>query len=153
MIQVHLESLKFLTQSDHYPIFTARKSKVLPKSIEYFKKEIIITRKFFKKFKKSLAKIYWATLCLFREESLSSSFFLFMNIVLHNYQTCFPIETIKLKYTNRNPWITQELKNDMKIRDRLYIILKTKPTTENINNYKQYKNKNLSKQRKAELLS
>ena len=39
----------------------------------------------------SLAKINWATLGLFREESLSSEFSLFMNTVLHNYQTCFLI--------------------------------------------------------------
>ena len=38
--------LKFLTQSDRYPIFATRKSKALPKSIEYIKKEIIITRTF-----------------------------------------------------------------------------------------------------------
>ena len=49
-----------------------------------------------------------------------------------------------------NLWITQELKNDIKIRDRLYIIQKKNPTPENIINYKQYKNKNLTKQRKAE---
>ena len=59
-----------------------------------------------------------------------------MNTVLHNYQTCFPIETIKLKYTNRNPWITQEIKNGIKI-----IIKK---------HQSRYKNNNLSKQRKAE---
>ena len=59
----------------------------------------------------------------------------------------FPIETIKLRYKNRNPWITQELKNDIKIRDRLYIILKNNPTPENIIILKII---NLTKQRKAE---
>ena len=141
--------LKFLTQSDHYSIFTTRKSKALPKSIEHIKKRIH-NNKNISKFKKSLVKINWTTLGLFREESLSSTFSLFMNTVLHNYQTCFPIEIIKLKYTNINPWITQELKNVIKIRDRLYKKRKKKPTTENISNYKGYKNENLSKQRKAE---
>ena len=42
---------------------------------------------------------------------------------------------IKILYQNQRPFIHN---------------LKTKPTTENINNYKRYKNKNLSKQRKAE---
>ena len=130
--------LKFLTQSYHYLIFTTRKSKALPKSIKYIRK-INYNNQNISKFKKSLAKFNWATLGLFREESLSSAFSLFMNTVLHYYQTCFPIETIKLKYTNRNPWITQELKNGIKIRDRLYITKKTKPITENTNNYKRYK--------------
>ena len=88
--------LKFLTQSDHYPTFTTRKSKALCKSIEYMKKRNHNNQNI-SKFKKSLAKINWATLGLFREESLSSAFSLFMNTVLHNYQTRFPIETIKLK--------------------------------------------------------
>ena len=35
--------LKFLTQSDHYPIFTIRNTKPLPKPIEYIKKIIIRT--------------------------------------------------------------------------------------------------------------
>ena len=113
--------LIFLTQSDHYPIFTVKKSIALPKSIEYIKNRNHNNQNI-STFKKSMAKINWGTLGLFREESLSSTFSLFMTTVLHNYQTCFPIETIKLKYTNRNPWITQELKNAIKIRDRLYII-------------------------------
>ena len=97
-----------------------------------------------------MRKINWDTLGVFEERSISSSFSLFMNTILYNYQKCFPIETIKLRYKNRNPWITQELKNDIKIRDHLYIIQKKNPIPENIINYKQYKNKNLTKQRKAE---
>ena len=31
--------LKFLAQSDHYPIFTTRKAKAIPKSIEYIYKK------------------------------------------------------------------------------------------------------------------
>ena len=42
------------------------------------------------------------------------------------------------------------IKNDIKIRDRLYIIQKKNPIPENFINYKQYKNKNLAKQRKTE---
>ena len=97
-----------------------------------------------------MAKINWDTIGLYEEGCISLKFSLFMNTILYNYQKCFPIKTIKLKYTNRNPWITEELKNDIKIRDRLYIIKRKNPTSDNIKKYKQYKNQNLSKQRKAE---
>ena len=73
-----------------------------------------------------------------------------MNTILFNYQNCFPTETIKLKYKNRNPWIKQELKNDIQIRDRFYTIQKKNQTSESIKKFKQYKNQNLSKQRKPE---
>ena len=70
--------------------------------------------------------------------------------MLTNYKFHFPLETIKLKYKNRNPWINKELKNDIKIRDNLYQIKRKNPTSENIANYKKYKNENLTRQRKAE---
>ena len=141
--------LIFFTQSDHYPVFTIRNNKIRPKSSEYIKKRIHNNQNI-SKFKKSLVKLNWPTLGLFEEESISSAFSLFMNTILFNYQNCFPIETIKLKYKNRNPWIKQELKNDIKIRDRLYTIQKKNPSSDSIKQYKQYKNQNLSKQRKAE---
>ena len=77
--------LKFLTPSDHYPIFTIRKSKPLPKPIEYIKK-IIHNNQNISKFKKSMAKINWDTIGLFEEGCISLKFSLFMNTVLHNYQ-------------------------------------------------------------------
>ena len=42
------------------------------------------------------------------------------------------------------------VKNDIKIRDHLYMMERKNLTSDNMINYKQYKNKNLSKQRKAE---
>ena len=62
----------------------------------------------------------------------------------------FSVRKDKNKIQNRNPWITKELKSDLKIRDKLYKLKKSSPTPENINKYKIYQNTNLSKQRKAE---
>ena len=72
----------------------------IPKSSDYIKKQIHKQSKDLK-IKKSLTKLNWPTLGPFEEESIS----LFMNTILFNYQNCFPIETIKLKYKNKNPWI------------------------------------------------
>ena len=43
-----------------------------------------------------------------------------------------------------------KLKSEIKVRDKLFIQSKKHPTQENKDKYKQYKNMNLSKQRKAE---
>ena len=73
-----------------------------------------------------------------------------MNRIVDHFKECFPIETIKINYKNRNPRITQNLKSEIKVRDKLFIQSKKHPTQDNKDKYKQCKNKNLSKQRKAE---
>ena len=61
-----------------------------------------------------------------------------------------PIEIIKLNHKNRNPWINQTLKDEIKERDKLLMLSRKYPTLENQEKYKQFKNQNLSNQRKAE---
>ena len=75
---------------------------------------------------------------------------LFMNVIVDYFNECSPIETIQINYKNRNPWITQNFKSEIKVRDKLFIQSKKHPTQDNKDKYKQYKNMNLSKQRKAE---
>ena len=95
-----------------------------------------------------MAKINWDTIGLFEEGCISLKFSLFMNTVLYNYQKCFLIKTIKLKYTNRNPWITEELKKRYQ-NQRPLIHNKKKDLISDLK-YKQYKNLNISKQRQVE---
>ena len=52
---------------------------------------------------------------LYENKSISELFKLFMNTILHYFHLRFPLENKKIRYTNRNPWITRELKNDIKI--------------------------------------
>ena len=99
-------------------------------------------------FKKCVNKINWNTVnnILY----INPAFTLFMNRIVDHFKECFPIETIKINYKNRNPWITQNFKSEIKVRDKLFIQSRKHPTQENKDKYKQYKNMNLSKQRKAE---
>ena len=92
----------------------------------------------------------WTMMGLYQKKPISQSFTLFMNTIKQYFHLSFPLEKIKIRYKNRNPWITKELKSDIKIRDQLYKLMKRSPTPGNIKNYKTYKNTNLSKQRKAE---
>ena len=70
--------------------------------------------------------------------------------VINIFDKCFPIESTKINYKNRNPWINQNLKNEIKIRDKLFLLSRQIPTKKNKDNYKKYKNVILSNQRKAE---
>ena len=80
----------------------------------------------------------------------SSSFTLFMNMISKTFYHCFPVESIKINYKNRNHWINKKLKNEIKVRDNLFLLYKHIPTQKNRDNNKKYKNINLSNQRKAE---
>ena len=131
--------LKFLTQSDHYPIFTIRKDKEFPKAISHIMKRNHCFKNI-ANFKKCVNKINWNTV----------DNILYMNIIVDHLKECFPTETIKINYKNRNPWIIQNLKSEIKVRDKPFIQSKKHPTQEYKDKYKQYKNMNLSKQRKAE---
>ena len=74
----------------------------------------------------------------------------FINNIINIFKQSCPIESIKINYKNRNPWINKNLKNEIKIRDKFYLLSKQIPTQANKDNYKKYKNMNLSNQRKAE---
>ena len=139
--------LKFLTQSDHYPIFTLRKETQQPT-----KQTHIIKRNHNEKnqsmFKKRFKHNDWNY--SIRPDSSISLFSCFINTIISDYKACFSVQTIKLNYKNINPWIYQSLRNDIKIRDNLYMLSRKNPTIDNIKIYKTFKNRNLAKQRQAQ---
>ena len=136
--------LKCMTQSYHYPIFTIRQGTETPKPKTH------ITRrnhsdKNIAKYKKYLSQIDWNPLLICKD--MNSAYSIFIKLVVTNYKVCFPLENINIHYKNRNPWINKTLKKEIEIRDKLYVVSKKNPTPQNINNYKSFKNKNLTNQR------
>ena len=55
-----------------------------------------------------------------------------------------------IQYDNKNPWISEKLKADIALREKILIISKKIPTELNIQKYKSFKNRNLADQRAAE---
>ena len=139
--------IKFMTQSDHYPVFTIRNDNEPPKRKTHIMKRNH-SYKNIASFKKCVNKINWNTFNSIL--SIQPAFTLFMNIIVDIFKECFPTESTKINYKNRNPWINESLKSEIQVRDKLFVQSKKHPTQENKNNYKRYKNMNLSKQRKAE---
>ena len=141
--------LRFLTQSDHYPIFTVRKNLLPSEQIKYITKRIH-NQQNIALFRKHLKSSNWITLGIYQIKPISQLFTIFMDTIQQYFNVSFPLEKTKIRYKNSNPWITKELISDIKIRDALYKLKKMSPTPENNFFYKMYKNTNLSKQRKAE---
>ena len=89
--------LRFLTQSDHYPIFTVRKNVLPHEPIQYITKRIH-NQQNIALFRKHMKSSNWTMMGLYQKKPISQSFTLFMN-------------TIKQYFHLRNPWITKELKS------------------------------------------
>ena len=105
-----------------------------------------ITIKNIANFKKHMNSINWNH--IYNSNTIELQFECFINNIINIFKQSFPIESIQINYKNRNPWINKNLKK--KIRDKLYLVSKRIPTRANKDNYKKYKNMNLSNQRKAE---
>ena len=103
--------------SDHYPIFHINWSQ----QQEYFE-TFIMKRQYSYKNKQSfcsdLAKIDWNKIYSLMDAQLI--FTRFHKIFLRLLNVNFPKRKIKLKYNNRKPWLTEGLKQSIKI-ERSYI--------------------------------
>ena len=114
--------LRFLTQSDHYPIFTMRKNVLPQEPIQYITK-IIHNQQNIARFRKHMKSSNWTMMGLYQKKPISHSFTFFYDY----YSTIFSFKFSFRKNTNK-PWITKKLKSDIKIRDQLYKLMKRSPT-------------------------
>ena len=103
--------LKFLTQSDHYPIFTIRNKIELPKPKTHITRRNH-SNKNIALFRKLIKRNDWDS--LYSTEKIETAFSVFNKTIVSTFQKCFLLEVIKLNHKNRNPWINQALKDDIK---------------------------------------
>ena len=75
---------------------------------------------------------------IYQIKPISQLFTMFMDTIPQYFQLSFPLEKKIIRYKNRNPWITKELKSEIKIRDKLYKLKKKSPTPENIENVQKH---------------
>ena len=63
-------------------------------------------------FRKQIKRSDWDS--LYNNENIEAEFSIFIKTLVSTFQKCFPIEIINLNHNNRNPWINQTLKDDIK---------------------------------------
>ena len=90
------------------------------------------------KYKSNLATWNWTK--IFEENSCQAAFTKFFN--MHNtiFNQSFPLKKIKPKYRNKIPWISDELKVKIKVKNNLYKTYLRHPTC---SNFSKYKNANI----------
>ena len=75
----------------------------------------------------------WST--LLNIEDCSESFSHFHSEFLQLYDECFPVKICKHGYKTKTIWLNKSIK----VKNKLYIISKQIPSSENINQYRIYK--------------
>jgi hypothetical protein len=135
-------SIIYADVSDHLPIFLQTdlvvKSKKRPKFV--FKRVITADSK--QKFVDSLQKVDWSFLAS-GEDDPNLSYSSFLNEFVSIFDECFPIKKINItrKKNPRKPWMTKGLVQSCIKKEKLYKLFINKPTPENNNKYKEYRNK------------
>ena len=127
--------------------FTIRQN-MEPKIPDKYRYKREFTNKNISKLNKQFKKIDWNS--TLNTDSVLLDFSCFFALVKVIFDSCFPQKKIKITYSNKNPWITNLLKDEIKQREKLFIKSKRNPSQINIQIYKEFKNKNLTNQRIAE---
>ena len=124
--------------SDHLSIFSIASCVVNTTGSNIIKKRFFSERNV-NKFINELENTNWSVV---REQNdCQDAFTLFYSKFKEIYDSCFPCKCIKVDhYKNRKPWLTSGLKNAIKKKNQLYILMLKKPSLTNSQIYKQYRN-------------
>ena len=133
--------------SDHLPVFfidLATKINIKPnlvKQRQYNENNKI-------RFCRELEETDWGG--VLRNGDAQDAYTKFLQILKDRYDSCFPLKLSKGKYKKRFQWLSQGLKQSIKMKNKLYIQSLKYPTQSNICRYKCYKSKLKSLLKQAE---
>ena len=108
--------------SDHYPIFHVNSNRSDSNNSEMYimKRKYTTTNKL--SFQNSLENIDWQT--VFDNSTTNGSFDHFHGILKKLHDTHFPKVKVKIKYKNNKPWLDDDMKESIKIKNKLYVLSK-----------------------------
>ena len=90
--------------------------------------------------KSELEKEQW--LDIFEENNVNTAYEKFINKLKQYYDKNIPLVTIKKRKNHaKNPWITHGILNSINTRNKLYKSYICKPSKQNHERYKQYRNR------------
>lgn len=133
--------------SDHYPVFCLLRNSNLITKDKFIQKRDY-SYKNISVFKKKLRQTNWMD--IFTEPDGNIAFTSFINIFNKMYNSIFPLQSIRIKYCNRKPWLSKALLKSIQHKNKLYCIAIKQKSELNKHNYRTYKNILTSLLRKAE---
>ena len=121
--------------SDHFPVFYILHEIEIPQ-----KDQKVIKRNYCQKnqnaFINELSEIDWTSLYTF--DNVQLAYDLFHQNISRLFDKCFPKICIKPGYKTRKPWLSDELKENIKTKNKLYRISRKNPTLKNEILYKEF---------------
>ena len=138
--KVNHSGILYYDVSDHLPIFIIssqfKSNNIKQKAVKYRKESTENVAAL----NDDLLKEQW--LDVYEENDVNIAYEKFITKLKRYYDKNIPLVQIK-PYRNiaRNPWITRGILNSIKTRNHLYKSYICKPSTQNHNRYKQYRNK------------
>ena len=127
----HSGVLYSIRTTDHMPIFTVQP--LLSPSIiegESFKMKRNFSNQNISNLKKTVRKHNWNEVYSAESAQLAST--VFVKFIKLSFSECCPIEKIKINYRNRHDWISNDLKNEIRDREKLYKLSVQHPTDANV---------------------
>ena len=111
------QCLIYTDVTDHFPIIHVDFGMKLLET-----DSVVVTRrnlsyKNHQRFHQSISSIVWRS--LYNESGTQTAFNLFHSTLLKHSHKHFPKQTVKIRYANRKPWLTQGMKDSIKEKNKL----------------------------------
>jgi hypothetical protein len=123
--------------SDHFPIFAINKK--FKQNEKTISKKRILSNNNLQRFHDALQQYDFNH--ILELSDVNTAMNSFHNEFCELYYKCFPLITVKRKYSNNKPWLTEGLKQSIKRKNILYKRFLKYRNSETENDYKLYRNK------------
>ena len=133
-----LSGILYTDVSDHFPVFHIDFSNCMSVSNKTFKKRVYSTEKM-NSFSNTLCSKTWDH--IIENNDVQSAYSMFHNDISDVYNACFPMKVFKCGYRNRKPWLSDGMKQRIKIKNKLYRKQKLSGKSEDDILYKRFRNK------------
>lgn len=133
--------------SDHLPVFLSINK--IP-AVKYWQEKAAyqrITNQTLSLFYNSITQVQWDATGLSNDANEAYDKFLYVFKQL--YHSCFPLKVRGLKRKTRKPWVTIELREEIKTKDKLFKVFLNTRSADDLKVFKKYRNRLTKKLRKA----
>ena len=133
-----LSGILYTDVSDHFPVYYIDYSDAVNVNQMTYKKRMYSNVNM-ERFVSTMESKDWEH--VMSESDAQRAYSMFYNDFNDAYDTCFPMKTYKYGYRTRKPWLSEGMKQSIKIKNKLYRKSKKSANPEHELQYKRYRNK------------
>ena len=123
--------------SDHFPVYHIDYSVSVCSKRKTLKKRIFSVTNM-ERFTSAMSEKNWNT--VLNDNDPQNAYTTFHSEFSEMYDACFPIKMFKEGYRTRKPWLSEEMKRSIKVKNKLYMHYKKSGNREDEMVYKKYRN-------------